>query len=144
MNPGMIESARPEDNSVLADLLADLFSMETDVRVDRDLQSRGLRMIIESPERGTILVGRTSAGTINGMVTTVQLLVSTAEGIFPDRSRTWWSEADTATGGWDSDFWRRPSRGDGPGGAFASSSGRTSGTVQPCPSLVVLDSGCPA
>ncbi len=69
VNPNMIDTSRPEDIPVLADLLADLFSMETDFRVDRDLQSRGLRMIIESPERGTILVGRTSAGTINGMVT---------------------------------------------------------------------------
>ncbi|EQD25303.1 MAG: hypothetical protein D084_Lepto4C00189G0002 [Leptospirillum sp. Group IV 'UBA BS'] len=30
MNPNMIDTSRPEDIPVLADLLADLFSMETD------------------------------------------------------------------------------------------------------------------
>ena len=74
-----IDTARPEDIPTLSDLLADLFSLETDFRVDRRRQVQGLRMILASPDRGTVLVARESTGTIVGMVS-IQLLVSTAAG----------------------------------------------------------------
>ena len=74
-----IDTARPEDIPALSDLLAELFSLETDFRVDRKRQIRGLRMILASPERGTVLVARDTTGTIVGMVS-IQLLVSTAAG----------------------------------------------------------------
>ncbi|MDA8028956.1 MAG: GNAT family N-acetyltransferase [Nitrospiraceae bacterium] len=74
-----IDTARPEDIPALSDLLADLFSLETDFRVDRTRQIRGLRMILASPDRGTVLVARDITGTIVGMVS-IQLLVSTAAG----------------------------------------------------------------
>jgi GNAT superfamily N-acetyltransferase len=74
-----IDTARPEDLPALSDLLAELFSLETDFTVDRERQIRGLRMILDTPERGTVLVARESRGTVVGMVS-LQLLVSTAAG----------------------------------------------------------------
>ena len=74
-----IDTARPEDIPALSGLLADLFSRETDFRVDRERQIRGLRMILETPARGAVLVAKDTSGTIVGMVS-VQLLVSTAAG----------------------------------------------------------------
>ena len=74
-----IDTARPEDLPALSNLLAELFSLETDFTVDRDRQIRGLRMILDAPERGTLLVARERTGTVVGMVS-LQLLVSTAAG----------------------------------------------------------------
>lgn len=74
-----IDAARPEDLPALSDLLADLFSLETDFAIDRERQIRGLGMILASPERGAILVAREPSGAVVGMVS-LQLLVSTAAG----------------------------------------------------------------
>ena len=75
----VVSTARPEDLTRLAALLSDLFSMERDFRIDSELQLKGLRMILDAPERGTVLVGRDLSGNIDGMVS-IQLLVSTAAG----------------------------------------------------------------
>lgn len=74
-----IDTARPEDLPALSDLLADLFSQETDFSIDRGRQIRGLGMILASPDRGTLLVAREPSGAVVGMVS-LQLLVSTAAG----------------------------------------------------------------
>ncbi|MCL5953630.1 MAG: GNAT family N-acetyltransferase [Nitrospirae bacterium] len=74
-----IDTARPEDLPALSNLLAELFSLETDFAVDRERQIRGLRMILDAPERGAVLVARECTGTVVGMVS-IQLLVSTAAG----------------------------------------------------------------
>lgn len=75
-----IEPATIEDLSDLADLLGDLFAQEADFTPDRSKQVRGLRLIIESPNRGRIFVARLD-GRIVGMVNLL-ITISTAEGGF--------------------------------------------------------------
>lgn len=75
-----IEPATLEDLPLLAELLADLFSHESDFRPDYDKHMRGLRLILEQPNRGRIFVLRDNLriiGMINLLIT-----VSTAEGGF--------------------------------------------------------------
>jgi len=75
-----IEPATTDDLPQLADLLFDLFSQEDDFIPDRDKQMRGLRLILEQPNRGRIFVMRNQAriiGMINLLIT-----ISTAEGGF--------------------------------------------------------------
>jgi GNAT superfamily N-acetyltransferase len=75
-----IEPATTDDLPQLADLLFDLFSHEDDFIPDRDKQMRGLRLILEQPNRGRIFVLRNQAriiGMINLLIT-----ISTAEGGF--------------------------------------------------------------
>ena len=75
-----IEPATLEDLPLLAELLADLFSHEPDFRPDYEKQMRGLRLILEQPNRGRIFVLRNSSriiGMINLLIT-----ISTAEGGF--------------------------------------------------------------
>jgi GNAT superfamily N-acetyltransferase len=62
----------------LADLLAELFALESDFQPDRDKQLRGLRLILDEPALGRLFVLRVDgqvAGMANALVT-----VSTAEG----------------------------------------------------------------
>lgn len=73
-----IEPATIEDLPALADLLFDLFSIESDFNPDRAKQLRGLRMIIETPSRGRIFVLRRH-GEILGMINLL-FTISTAEG----------------------------------------------------------------
>lgn len=76
----LIEPATLDDLPQLADLLFDLFSHEADFIPDRDKQLRGLRLILEQPNRGRIFVLRTGhriIGMINLLIT-----ISTAEGGF--------------------------------------------------------------
>lgn len=75
-----IQPATIEDLSDLADLLADLFTQELDFTPNRAKQVRGLRLIIESPNRGRIFVARLH-GRIVGMVNLL-ITISTAEGGF--------------------------------------------------------------
>lgn len=75
-----IEPATLEDLPLLADLLADLFSHESDFKPDYDKQMRGLRLILEQPNRGRIFVLRNSTRMI-GMVNLL-FTISTAEGGF--------------------------------------------------------------
>ena len=75
-----IESATLEDLPSLAQLLMDLFAQESDFRPDYNSQIRGLRLILEQPSRGRILVLR-SATQIIGMINLL-FTISTAEGGF--------------------------------------------------------------
>jgi GNAT superfamily N-acetyltransferase len=75
-----IEAATIEDLPSLARLLMDLFATEPDFRPDYNAQIRGLRLILEQPSRGRILVLR-SAAQIIGMINLLFTL-STAEGGF--------------------------------------------------------------
>lgn len=71
-------AATEADLDVLVRLLGLLFSIEADFRPNPSRQRRGLRMMLEEPERRVVLVAD-RGGTVIGMVT-VQLVASTAEG----------------------------------------------------------------
>ena len=75
-----IEQATLEDLPQLTDLLFDLFTQEADFVPDRARQMRGLRLILEQPNRGRIFVLRQN-GTILGMINLL-FTISTAEGGF--------------------------------------------------------------
>jgi len=75
-----IEPATLNDLPQLADLLYDLFSEEQDFIPDREKQIRGLRLILEQPNRGRIFVLRNEHSII-GMVNLL-ITISTAEGGF--------------------------------------------------------------
>jgi ribosomal protein S18 acetylase RimI-like enzyme len=73
-----IEPATEEDIPQLADLLGELFALEPYFKPDRAKQLIGLKLIIERPEVGCILVlreGKQVLGMVNLLYT-----VSTAEG----------------------------------------------------------------
>lgn len=73
-----INYATAEDLPHLADLLAELFTLESDFRPERDKQLRGLRLILDNPALGNLFVLRVGgqvAGMANALIT-----VSTAEG----------------------------------------------------------------
>jgi GNAT superfamily N-acetyltransferase len=80
MSEPRIEPATVEDLPDLANLLYDLFSKEADFRPNQIRQLRGLRLIIEQPNRGRIFVLR-SFGKIIGMMNLL-FTISTAEGGF--------------------------------------------------------------
>lgn len=80
MSETRIEPATVEDLPQLADLLYDLFTLESDFRPDQEKQLRGLRLILEQPNRGRIFVLR-SVDKIIGMVNLL-ITISTAEGGF--------------------------------------------------------------
>jgi GNAT superfamily N-acetyltransferase len=61
----------------MASLLAELFVIEKDFKVDRAKQEHGLRMIIERPSAGAWVAEQ--GGQVVGMAT-AQAIVSTAEG----------------------------------------------------------------
>jgi GNAT superfamily N-acetyltransferase len=73
-----IEQATAADIPQLADLLTILFTQEADFHPDREKQIRGLRLIVEAPDRGRIFVARTG-DKIVGMVGLL-FTISTAEG----------------------------------------------------------------
>jgi GNAT superfamily N-acetyltransferase len=73
-----IERATIEDIPQLAELLKILFSQEADFQPDREKQIRGLRLIVEAPERGCIFLARVDCHVV-GMVSLL-FTVSTAEG----------------------------------------------------------------
>ena len=75
-----IEPATLDDLPRLVDLTMDLFAMEEDFEPDRERQERGLRGILEQPNRGRIFVVRTDYE-ILGMVN-VLFTISTAMGGF--------------------------------------------------------------
>jgi GNAT superfamily N-acetyltransferase len=75
-----IEQATLEDLPQLTDLLHELFTQERDFVPDRVKQMRGLRLILEQPNRGRIFVLR-QEGTILGMINLL-FTISTAEGGF--------------------------------------------------------------
>jgi GNAT superfamily N-acetyltransferase len=73
-----IETATVQHIPQLCTLLDDLFSQEADFNPDRARQERGLRLIIDDPKVGRILVARDGTQVI-GMVNLLST-VSTAEG----------------------------------------------------------------
>lgn len=75
-----IEQATLEDLPQLTDLLFDLFAQEGDFVPDRGKQMRGLRLLLEQPNRGRIFVLRQD-GIILGMINLL-FTISTAEGGF--------------------------------------------------------------
>jgi GNAT superfamily N-acetyltransferase len=70
--------ATADDLPRLADLLAELFTLETDFHPERDKQLRGLQLILDNPALGKVFVlhidGKV-AGMANALIT-----ISTAEG----------------------------------------------------------------
>ena len=73
-----INFATAADLPVLADLLAELFTLESDFKPERDKQLRGLRAILDDPAIGRLFVLRVGgkvAGMANALIT-----ISTAEG----------------------------------------------------------------
>ena len=73
-----IDFATPDELPQMADLLAELFMLESDFRPETDKQLQGLRLILENPQMGQLFVirdGATVAGMANALIT-----VSTAEG----------------------------------------------------------------
>ena len=78
MSETRIEPATVEDLPELSDLLAELFTKEADFRPDQVKQLRGLKLIIEQPNKGRIFVLR-SYGKLLGMINLL-FTISTAEG----------------------------------------------------------------
>ena len=78
MSETRIEPATVEDLPELSDLLAELFAKESDFRPDQTKQLRGLKLIIEQPNKGRIFVLR-SYGKLVGMINLL-FTISTAEG----------------------------------------------------------------
>ena len=73
-----IDFATEQDLPYMADLLAELFTLESDFTPERDKQLRGLRLILDEPALGKLFVLRVDgqvAGMANALIT-----VSTAEG----------------------------------------------------------------
>ena len=73
-----IDFATPADLDAMADLLAELFTLESDFQPEREKQLRGLRLILENPQIGRLFVLRVDdqvAGMAYALIT-----VSTAEG----------------------------------------------------------------
>ncbi|MGY1490554.1 N-acetyltransferase family protein [Methylobacillus pratensis] len=75
----IIRPAEPADIPALCGLLQQLFSIEQDFTPDPAKQTAGLRLLLEHPDRGTILVAQQAGGQVVGMVS-AQLVVSTAQG----------------------------------------------------------------
>jgi GNAT superfamily N-acetyltransferase len=73
-----IDRATTADLDAMADLLAELFTLESDFSPERDKQLRGLRLIIDNPHSGRVFVVRVD-GQIAGMANAL-LTISTAEG----------------------------------------------------------------
>lgn len=73
-----IDFATAADLEAMADLLAELFALESDFSPERDKQLRGLRLILDNPQLGRLFVLRAGdqvAGMANALLT-----ISTAEG----------------------------------------------------------------
>ncbi len=74
-----IRPAQPEDISLLCDLLADLFTLESDFEPVREKQARGLGALIADPSASSIVLVAVMGKKVVGMAS-VQTLISTAEG----------------------------------------------------------------
>ncbi len=75
-----VEPATIEDLPALTELVMDLMSRSDDFTADRSVQERGLRLILEQPNRGRIFVVR-NKDKIFGMVNLL-FTISTARGGF--------------------------------------------------------------
>jgi GNAT superfamily N-acetyltransferase len=79
-DPPRVEPATIEDLPALTELVMDLMSRSHDFTPDQTLQERGLRLILEQPNRGRIFVVR-NKDKIFGMVNLL-FTISTARGGF--------------------------------------------------------------
>jgi GNAT superfamily N-acetyltransferase len=73
-----IDFAASADLDAMADLLHELFTLESDFKPQREKQLAALRWIFDHPERGRLFVLR-GAGRVVGMVNAL-ISISTAEG----------------------------------------------------------------
>jgi len=73
----IIRTAKTPDIAQMAELLRELFAIETDFVFDRDKQVRGLKQLLES-DKGRIFVAESDQRVV-GMCS-LQVLISTAEG----------------------------------------------------------------
>lgn len=73
-----IDFASAADLPYMADLLAELFALESDFTPERDKQLRGLQLILDEPALGRLFVLRID-GAVAGMANAL-ITVSTAEG----------------------------------------------------------------
>lgn len=73
-----IDFATAADLDAMADLLYELFTLESDFQPEREKQLRGLRLILDDPQIGRLFVVRVD-GEIAGMANAL-ITVSTAEG----------------------------------------------------------------
>lgn len=73
-----IDFASADDLDALADLLAELFTLESDFKPERHKQLAGLRLILDNPAIGQLFVLRVD-GQVAGMANALKT-VSTAEG----------------------------------------------------------------
>ncbi len=74
----IVDFATAADLDALADLLGELFTLESDFRPEREKQLAGLRLVLGSPQAGRLFALRVDgkvAGMANALIT-----VSTAEG----------------------------------------------------------------
>jgi len=73
-----IDFATANDLEAMAELLAELFTLESDFRPDRNKQIAGLRLISDNPDVGQLFVLRVD-GNVAGMANALYT-ISTAEG----------------------------------------------------------------
>lgn len=74
-----IEAAAEADIPAMSSLLDQLFSIEQDFEPNSENQMRAMRLILQRPDLGQMLVARSGNGEVIGMVS-AQLVISTAEG----------------------------------------------------------------
>jgi hypothetical protein len=79
MNDLLIRPARPEDIPRMCELLAELFSIESDFSPNVEKQVHGLRALTSDPSGQTLVLVAVSNWAVIDMAT-VQTLISTAEG----------------------------------------------------------------
>lgn len=72
-------AATAGDVPAMSALLDQLFSIEQDFQPNGAKQMRAMHLLLERPEHAQILVAKTDAGEVIGMVS-AQLVISTAEG----------------------------------------------------------------
>jgi len=73
-----IDFATVNDLEAMAELLTELFTLESDFRPDRNKQIAGLRLILDNPDVGQLFVLRVG-GNVAGMANALYT-ISTAEG----------------------------------------------------------------
>lgn len=78
MNDIFVDFATHDDLPAMADLLYDLFTLESDFQPERAKQLRGLQLILDTPALGRLFVLHV-AGKVAGMANAL-ITVSTAQG----------------------------------------------------------------
>jgi GNAT superfamily N-acetyltransferase len=73
-----VEFATAADLPAMADLLHELFTLESDFKPEREKQLRGLKLILDTPQIGRLFVLRID-GAVAGMANAL-ITVSTAQG----------------------------------------------------------------